>query len=73
MTHARRNYPVKLGQITAQVYGVTVEDAPTNVLIWSAERIQDKAEARAELRRANKVRERMGRPLAYPDFGTHAF
>lgn len=65
--------PANIETILADVYGVGVAVAPAYALLWAAERIADKADARAELRRANRIREKHGKPLAYAPYGHHAF
>jgi hypothetical protein len=59
--------------ILADVYGVGVAAAPVIAVLWAAERIADKSAAKAELRRANGIRAKHGKPLAYAPYGHHAF
>lgn len=59
--------------ICANVYGVGIAAVPVEAVLWSAERIADKSKAQSELKRANRIRARHGRPLAYAPYGHHAF
>lgn len=63
----------KIDLICEQVYGVGIAAAPVEAVLWSAERIADKATARKELKRANAIRSKHGRPLAHAPYGHHAF
>lgn len=60
-------------QICAEIYGVGIASAPVEAVLWSAERIADNETARKELTRANRIRARHGKPLAYAPYGHHAF
>ena len=60
-------------RICENLYGVGIAAAPREAVLWAAERIPDKARAAAELRRANRVRARHGRPLVHAPYGHHAF
>lgn len=54
-------------------YGVSLDHAPTYAILWAAEQIEDTIEAKKELKIANRFRNVVGRPLAYPEFGTRLF
>lgn len=60
-------------RICEEIYGCGIAVAPVTAVLWAAERIKDKTLARSELARANKIRARHGKPLAYAPFGHHAF
>ena len=60
-------------RICEQVYGVGIASAPVEAVLWAADRITDKEIARKELTRANLIRARYGRPLAYAPYGSNAF
>lgn len=62
-----------LGTILNEVYGVGELYADTCTVLWATERIADKAEAKKELSRLNRLRQKYGRPPAYAPYGHHAF
>ena len=46
----------KLEQILNSEYGVGIVCAPACAVLWAAEKIENKNEARNELKKANKIR-----------------
>lgn len=60
-------------RICETVYGCGIAAAPVEAVLWSAERIISKDDARKELSRANRIRASHGKPLAYAPYGHHAF
>lgn len=60
-------------RICEEIYGVGIAAAPVETALWAAARIADKETARKELTRANKIRAKHGKPLAYAPWGHHAF
>ena len=59
--------------ILSIVYGVGVAVAPREVVLWAAAKIEDKEAARKELKRANRIRTKYGKPPVYAPYGHHAF
>ncbi len=59
--------------ILRDVYGVGVLAASPLTVLWAADRIADTETAKKELRKVNRLRERMGRSPAYPEYGTRLF
>lgn len=60
-------------RILSEVYGVGVAVAPKEAVLWAAEKIADKEQARKELKRANRIRAKFGKPVVYARWGSHAF
>lgn len=60
-------------KICEEEYGVGIAVAPPVAVLWAAEKIEDPALARSELKRANAIRARHGKPLVYAPYGHHAF
>lgn len=60
-------------RICEELYGCGIAAAPVEAVLWSVEKITDKAKAQAELKRANRIRAKHGKPLAYAPYGHHAF
>lgn len=57
-------------------YDVSAVSAPPYAVLWAAEKVAQVAgpdEARRQLRAANRLRERHGRPLVYATWGHPAF
>ena len=54
-------------------YGTSLDQAPTYAILWAAEQIKDTAEAKKELKKANRSRYVLGRACAYPEFGSRLF
>lgn len=61
--------------ICEETYGVSVVMAPVNAILWAAWELaeDDPDAARKELKKANRLREKHGRPLAYAPHGHPAF
>lgn len=59
--------------ILSKVYGVGVAVAPMEAVLWAVEKIADKATAQKELKRANRIRAKFGKPVVYAPYGSHAF
>jgi len=59
--------------ILFDVYGVGLLAAASHTIIWAADRIADVNAAKKELKRANRIREKNGKPLAYVPFGHRLF
>ncbi len=70
---ARADCQDDIERICEQIYGCSIVAAPTETVLWAAERIADKATAQKELERANSIREKHGKPLVYAPYGHHAF
>lgn len=62
-----------LSDILNARYGVTIHNAPAYAIVWAAEQIEDTAQAKKELKKANRMREIFGRPCMYPEFGSRLF
>lgn len=60
-------------KVLSEVYGVGVAVAPKEAVLWAAEKIADTTLARKELKRANRIRAKFGKPIVYAPFGHHAF
>lgn len=60
-------------RICEEIYGCGIAAAPVEAVLWAVERIADKIQARKELSRANRIRAKHGKPLAYAPYGHHAF
>lgn len=60
-------------RILYEVYGVGITGSPREAIIWAAEKIEDTDQAKAELRRANRIRNKFGIGSAYPEFGSRLF
>jgi hypothetical protein len=54
-------------------YGVSVENCTPLAILWATDKIHDTEIAKAELKRVNEYRAKIGRTLAYPDFGHRLF
>jgi hypothetical protein len=63
----------QLEKILNDVYGVGVVVAPREAVLWAAEKIENKDEARKQLKAVNRIRAKHGAPLAYAYYGHHAF
>lgn len=51
--------------ILVSIYGVGVVSAPVEAILWAVDRINDRKVAKAELKRANALRAKYGKPIAY--------
>lgn len=65
---------MKIEAIVSDVYGIgALHLAAALPVLWAADRIEDTEEAKKELRRVNRKREKMGLPAAYPEYGSRLF
>lgn len=64
---------MKIEQILSSVYGVGIVCAPACAVLWAAEKIESKEDARKELKRANRIRGKHGAPYVYAPYGHHAY
>ena len=64
---------MKLDQIIEQEYGVGAVACSPVVVLWAVEKITDKEQAKKELKRINNLRAKHGKPLAYAEYGSHAY
>lgn len=60
-------------KILYDVYGVGITGAPREAIIWAAEKIENVDQAKAELWRANRIRNKFGVGSSYPEFGSRLF
>jgi hypothetical protein len=54
-------------------YDVNPISAPAYAVLWACSAIPDAADAKAQLSKLNRARERAGKPLVYAPYGHHAF
>lgn len=59
--------------ILSSIYGVGVAVAPKEAVLWAVEKITDQDKARKELKRANRIRAKYGKPVVYAPYGHWAF
>jgi len=70
---AEKARSLSIEDVLYELYGVGIMGAPTEALIWAAEKLMPLVRAKSELRRANALRQKYGAPLAYPAYGTRLF
>ena len=63
----------KLETILHDVYGVGVCAADPVCVIWAADRIEDTAHAKREIKRVNRLRSKYGHCPVYVPFGHRLF
>lgn len=61
-----------LANILSTEYGVGIMVAPTEAILWAAEKMPVE-QAKQELRELNSMRQRQGRPLVYVPYGHPLF
>lgn len=60
----------QIEKILNDEYGVGIAVAPTCATLWAAEKCED---PRGQLKIANRIKAKHGKPLAYAPFGHPAF
>jgi len=63
----------EIESILQDVYGVDLLNAPPVVVTWAAERIVNTDVAIQQLKDANQIRNRQGRPTVIPMYGSRLF
>lgn len=63
----------QLEMILNNDYGVGAVVAPKEAVLWAAAKIENKDEARKQLKAINRIRAKHGAPLVYAPYGHHAY
>lgn len=54
-------------------YGVGAVNCDPVVILWAVEKIQNKSDAKKELRKVNLLRSKYGAPFVHAPWGSHAY